>query len=313
MSRATDESVIKLHTDANGYIWHASGINPPTNSEQKIDLFLLSPVLRGIGLAVRVLGIPQNAELISALYLRRYKNEIRLVEIAGPNIVHTAEELNDPHVVLQRMRSVDISPAAGGWHELSMHDYPTYAMLGRLSRANYSFDEAAQAYFKIHPAYNALKFIPTLSEENAAHLLSLIVDPRWYVDRRAPDRAAKLELYLGLTPQVQKRVSMPKTILAKKREVRCAHVLQAWKTADAAKVDLTDPANFLYRIHKAIGGGDKGDLRASQAFIRYLRYNWLAGLEKRKGTKDGLFAPELFFKTPAECAAYAEHMKKSVK
>jgi hypothetical protein len=66
----------------------------------------------------------------------------------------------------------------------------------------------------------------------------------------------------------------------------------------------------LYRIHAAARGGDKGDLRASQAFIRYLRYNWLSGLESRKGAKDGLFAPNLFFKTPAERAAYLEHMSK---
>jgi hypothetical protein len=310
MYSATDENIIKLHTDTNGHIWYAAGMNPPFNSEQRLDTFLLSPVLHGIGLSVRLLGISQNAELISTLYLRRYKNEIRLIEIAGPNILHSRDELADPQIVMRRMRAVDISPAAGGWHELSMHDYPTYAMLARLSRANYAFDEAAQSYFKIHPAYNALKFIPTLAEENAAQLLSVIVDPRWYVDRRAPDRAAKLELYLGLTPQVQSRVSTPKVMLTKAREVRCAHTLAAWKTVDPANVDLHNPANFLYRICKAMGGGEKGDLRASQAFVRYLRYNWLAGLENRKGAKDGLFAPELFFKTPAECGAYAEHMKK---
>lgn len=308
MPSTPDETVIKLHVDNNKHVWYASGINPPTNSKQIVDSFLLSPVISGLGLSIRVLGVPQNAELISSLYLRRYKNEIRTVEVAGPNVLHSREEINDPQLILQRMRTVDTSSAAGGWHAVSMHDYPTYAMLSRIGRANYLFDDAAQSYFKIHPVYHALKFIPTLSDENAAYLLSVIVDPRWYVDRRFPDRAAKLELYLGLTPQVQKRVSATNVIVTSSREIRCTNVLRAWKAHNSDDVDLHNPANFLYRIAKSNSGGAKGDLRASQAFVRYLRYNWLDGLENRKGAKDGLFAPDLFFKTPAERAAYAEHM-----
>jgi hypothetical protein len=310
MYSVLDENVIKLHTDATGHVWYSTGMNPPVNSHQQLDTFLLSPIITGIGVSVRLLGLPQNAELICALYLRRHKNEVRVVEVSGPNIMHSRDELRDPHIVLQRMRSVDISPAAGGWHAVSMHDYPTYAMLGRMIRTHYAFDETAQSYLRLHPAYYALKFIPTLSEERTAFLLSLIVDPRWYVDRRSPDRVAKLELYLGLTPQVQARVSAPDVLLKHGRDSRCDSVLRAWKTQPVDKVDLQDPANFLYRIHNAIGGGAKGDLRASQAFIRYMRYNWLAGLENRAGVKDGLFAPELFFKTPAEIATYNQYMSK---
>ena len=309
MYSVLDENVIKLHTHTDGRIWYSVGLGPPVNSTQLIDSFLLSPPVTGLGVQVRVLGLPQNAELIAALYIRRYKNEIHLVEIAGPNVLHTADEVNDPQIVLQRMRTVDISSAAGGWHALSTHDYPTYAMLGRLLRTNFVFDDAAQTYFRLHPAHKALIFIPTLSADVAAQLLTTIVDPRWYVDRRSPDRVGKLELYLGLTPQVQNRVSSP-ALLTSKREIRCNTVLRAWKTVAVEDADLTDPTNFLYRINKAAGGGPKGDLRASQAFVRYLRYNWLAVLETRKGTKDGLFAPNLFFKTTAERLAYADHMSK---
>lgn len=310
MYNVLDENVIKLHTHTDGRVWFSVGMGPATNSEQLLDSFLLSSVLNGMGVQVRVLGLPQNAELISALYLRRHKNEINRVEVAGPNVLHTPDDIEDPQIVLRRMRSVDVSSAAGGWHALSVHDYPTYAILGRMRRTNFVFDDAAQAYFRMHPAHKALTLIPTLSDEATAQLLATIVDPRWYVDRKAPDRAAKLELFLGLTPQVQAHVSTPKRLLHKSRELRCANVLRAWKTVDAADVDLQQPANFLYRIYKAAGGGSKGDLRASQAFVRYLRYNWLDGLETRRGTKDGLFAPNMFFKTPAERAAYVEHMSK---
>jgi hypothetical protein len=181
-------------------------------------------------------------------------------------------------------------------------------MLARMLRTNFVFDDAAQAYLQLHPAHKALTFIPTINPAELAKLFTTIIDPRWYVDKRLPERAAKLELFLGLTPQIQNRVSNTDCLLKRSREFRCATVLAAWKSADVDTLDLTEPANFLYRIYAAAGGGPRGDLRASQAFVRYLRHNWLAGLEARNGVKDGLFAPNLFFKSPAEIAAYSVHM-----
>jgi len=311
MYSVMDENVIKVHTADDGRVWYAIGINPPVNSEQIVDTFLLSSVITKFGTIVRLLGTAQNAELIASLYLRQYKGEIRSVEVAGPNILQSPAEFSDPALVILRMRAVSIASAAGGWHALSMHDYPTYAMLARMWRTNFAFDMAMQTYWRMHPAHKALTFIPTISEEETVKLLTTIIDPRWYVDRRTPDRAAKLELYLGLTPQVQNRVSDIKKLLSKRREVRNANVLAAWKTQPVDNVDLQLPGNFLYRIHAAAGGGIRGDLRGSQAFIRFLRYNWLAGLENRVGKKDGLFAPNLFFKSPAECSAYTQHMEST--
>lgn len=304
-----DETIIKLHTADDGKVWYARGISAVKNSEQIVDSFLLSPTVSGIGLTFRVLGVQQNAELISALYLRRYKGEVRSIEIAGPNILDSQYELRSPELVLQRMRTAAVAPACGGWHQLTMHDYPTYAMLARMLRTNYEYDESVQQYFQLHPAHKALSFIPTLAPSAAAKLLIYVVDPRWYIDRRRPDRIKKLELFLGLTPAVQAKVSNSKKLLTKTREFRCAAALNSWKTQQPENVDLKNPANFLYRIHQAAGGGDKGDLRASQAFVRYVNDNWLASVENRKGARDGLFAPNLFFKTPAEIESYEYHMK----
>lgn len=308
MPAQTDETSIKLHTAKDGKVWYASSINTAQNSEQILDAFLLSPVVTGMGLRVRVLGVPQNAELITALYLRRNKNEVISVEVAGPNICESPEELDDPETVLYRMRSTALASACGGWHPVGEADYLTYALIGRLRRTGDTFDSVAATYFSAHPVYRALSYIPTLSGAHAAQVMKTIVDPRWYVDRRAPERQGKLELYMGLTPATQKQVSDETKLLVKPRELRCSSVLEAWKTHHPGAVDLTDPRNFLYRIHKAAGSGIKGDLRASQAFLRYLRYNWLAAADKRKGAKDGLFAPELFFKTPGERETYERYM-----
>lgn len=311
MPPATDEVSIKLHTDTNGHVWYASGIGPAHNSGQIADVFLLSSVISGIGLRLRVLGVQQNAELIAALYLRRRKNEVVSLEVAGPNICESPEELADAELVLQRMRATPLSPACGGWHVLGDADYMVYAMIARMLRNNDAFDQPVQAYLVAHPVYHAVTLIPTLSASHFARLVKTIVDPRWFVDRRSPDRQGKLELFMGLTPRIQKRVSDETQLVYRKRELRCSLVLDCWKNKHAGAVPLEDPRNFLYRVHHAAGGGHRGDLRASQAFLRYLRYNWLDALERRRGARDGLFAPELFFKTPGERELYTQHMSKT--
>lgn len=310
MQPQRDEVAIKLHTDADGRVWYATGIHAAKNSGQIVDTFLLSSVINGMGLRVRILGVAQNAELITTLYLRRAKGEVASVEVAGPNICETPEELADAETVLHRMRATPLASACGGWHVLGDGDYLTYALIARLKRNGGVYDTTAAAYLHAHPVFHALTFIPTLSHEHVAQVIKAIVDPRWYVDRRAPERQGKLELYMGLTPAVQKRVSDTTKLLTKARDVRCATVLDAWKSIHPGGVNLTDPRQFLYRVHHAAGGGVRGDLRASQAFLRYLRYNWLDAADKRRGAKDGLFAPELFFKITGECEAYKEHMKQ---
>lgn len=307
MSHTLDETTIKLHTAANGRIWYSRGIAPPQDSEQSLANFLLSPVVSGMGLIFRILGTPANAELISSLYLRKNRGEVRAIEVAGPHFL-TAAERNDPAATLVKMRKIKAAAAVGGWHALSFHDYSTYSLMARMLRNRFVFDEMAASYLRIHPAYRALKFIPTLDDAAVAQLLIAVVDPRWFVDSRMPERDSKINLYFGLTPAVQARVSDPDTMIVKSRELRCATVLACWKTKQSEDVDLHDPANFLYRVWQFAGGGTAGDLRGSQAFLRYLCQNWLASIEKRQGAKDGLFAPDLFFKTPAEIAAYVEYM-----
>lgn len=303
-----DEVALKLHTADDGIVWYAAGITAPRSSGQISDVFLQSPEVYKMGLRVRVLGVPQNAELITSLYLRRRKNEVAAVEVAGPNICEAPDELLDPELVLHRMRTTTLSSACGGWHTLNDTDYLTYALLGHMRRTGDAYDNTTAAYYQAHPLHKPMSFIPTISPQYMTKLVKTVIDPRWYVDRRAPERSGKLALFMGLTPACQQRINDTARLIHKPRDLRCGLVLEAWKTLHAGSVDLQNPRNFLYRIYKAAGEGWHGDLRASQAFLRYLRYNWLAALERRPGVKDGLFAPDMFFKTPAEQAAYKEHI-----
>ena len=309
MFSTTDENTLKLHVAPDNFVWAADGASPPQNTQKDTASFLALDGLKGFGKQVRIIGTARNAALISGLHIRRAYREVTSIEIAGPNILRAPAEADFPEIAVRRMRSVVLSSAAGGWHQLAADEYPVYAMLSRDLADMAAPDTALQTYFKLHPAYTAASFIPTLSVPMAAQLFCMIIDPRWYVDTRSPDRTGKLELYLGLTPHVQSLVSSTdKKIVTGHRAFKCASVLATWKTKSPAEIDKANPANFLYRIYAHYGGGHMGDLRASQSFIRYIRHNWLAAIEKRHGPKDGLFIPERFFLTEEEQSAYRAHM-----
>lgn len=312
-----DENTTKLHTAQDGNIWYANGANPAVNSGLVLKPFLLTSHVTGVSKAFRLLGTARNAELIMSLVSRKNTGEIRSVELAGPNALDALDAQHDPQLAIMGMRACVAPVACGGWHEVSKADYPVYAMLVRARKDGadaYSETQTrliVQGYLRLCPFYKALTLIPTLERGALASLTATIIDPRWFVDKRMPDRGAKLELYLGLTPKTQCRLLDPDTrdaTLHTSRGLRCATVMTVWKTLRPDEVDATLPENFLYRILATHGNNWRGNLRASQAFIRYLRAHWLAGLDSRVGVQDGLFAPELFFKSPAEVATYHQHM-----
>lgn len=302
-----DETAIKLHTAPDGNIWYAAGLNPPENSNQTLDTFLLSNLVSKLSTNVRILGVPQNAELITTLFLRKRSKELATLCIAGPNVCESLEELTDPVITLFRMRDVALPLSCGGWHEMTPVEYAVYALLARKQRGGDWFDASSRMFYEAHPLYKILNFIPGLSHKAAADLLTTIIDPRWYVDRRRADNSVKLFLYLGLTPKTQRRVSDTKTIIRRGRDLRCHTVLSCWKTQTPDNVDFNAPANFLWRIWRGAGEGPRGDLRASQAFVRYLYANWIDILTTRRGPRDGFFMLDRFFQAPAEREAFINH------
>jgi hypothetical protein len=299
-----DETAVKIHTAPDRTIWYSTGINPPESSGQILDTFLLSPVIGRLSTNIRVIGVPQNSELIASLYLRKARRELASICLAGPNICGSMLELDDPVTALMRMRDVYFAASRGGWHEMTELEYSIYALLARQRRLPTWFDKTAQSFYEAHPLFKVINFVKDISHKHAIELITTIIDPRWYVDQRRPDNPTKLALYLGLTPKTQNRVSDTTKLIKRGREFRCATVLNCWKNQDPETVDYSAPENFLWRIWKQAGGGSKGDLRASQAFVRYLRANWLDIISQRRAGCDNFFAPRHFFKSDEEQQAF---------
>lgn len=309
MSKSMDETVIRLHTDRSGVVWYSRGIEAPQTSAKPVDMFTLSPMCSGRSAVFRILGVAQNAELLCTLFTRVRQKEIHGVEIAGPNVIADKYVDLDAQQVVMRMSGIRTAPSCGGWRDMTGADYSMYSLIARFLKNGFVLDGPAYVHFGSHPIAKIMEFVPTLSKPDAAVVAAMLVDPRWFVDRRTHETTQNVFYFFGLTPAVQKRVSDTACIVTRVRDMRCARVLAAWKssTVPPEKIDLQNPANFLYRIWHAAGGGAKGDLRASQAFIRYVVANWLSVTERRQGARDGLFAADLYFKTPEEKNAYKQY------
>ena len=315
MSLVSEATIIKLHVGPDETVWYARGMEPPVNSQQTVSDFLLSPVAHGLSSVFRVLGSESNAELILKLYWHLHRGEIHDLQVA-PLPKLSLSVRNDPVFILFNSRRIFSSPSCGGWESLSAAGFATYALIREFRLAR-EFSDKCRRILRLHPVYRAASFIPTLDDSILVELIKLIVDPRRFVDTRVPDKPSKIGLYFGLTPAVQRRVTegdappaYQVTRASSLREQRCAVVLACWRPENIAEHDFTNPANFLLRAHRAAGGGYRGDLRASQVFLRYIAQNWTAGLSLCPGSYDKIFASDLFFKSDAEISAYAQHMAK---
>jgi len=255
---------------------------------------------------VQTLGISGNMDLILALYAKLKRRQLASVQLAGPLVCETKQELATPPVALLRMRQCRLAGSLGGWHDMLEGDYSAYALLANLKKSG-RWTEHARRLLEEHPAWVSLQFITQISPEYAGLTLAEIVDPRWYIDPRNPNRISKLESYLGLIPRIQPTCSVGDTTYHR----RCRYVLKTWKSLpEPTGETLRQPGNFLWRIWKNAGGGDRGDLRASQAFIAFLRHSWMDRIIGKSVRSCSLFSPDALFRTQLEIDAYTSHMTR---
>jgi hypothetical protein len=286
----TDDLILKVHTGPDGQVWFLDGDRPPENSGVLVEPFLSSPQVRKAE-KVRILGVPENASLAISLY--NLKNgRLNSLEVCSPLACETSARREKPEHVLFDMRKWTMHHAScGGWHEFQDLDYPSYAIADAL-RTGATPGHTAR-FLKDHPAWPALAGIPHLFPIGICGLISAILDPRFFIDQDDPDRLSKLEAFLGLDPKIA--AVGGKTDSPTKQHNRYRLLLDCWKNDDPGQQAASgSPELFVWRAYYAAGGGWKGDLRASQRFVHYLRHTWLNALyPHRKG--EPLFVPEHFF------------------
>jgi len=255
---------------------------------------------------VRLLGTHGNARLLTRLYPQLVEMKKARVEVASPRrCVADPEELSDPERVLWRMRQLRLAPVLGGWHPLSKVDLPAYSIAAEIANAD-GKATSSMRFLTHHPAYARWRFIPNLHHESVAMLIAMVLDPRWFVDPKRPNRLARLRSYLGiLSRYASGNVKTPRDIA---RRDRFCTVLRAWKGQAPSSAGYERPENFLWRRWRAAGGGVKGDLLATRAFLVYFIRNWQQSLLLHNPQKLELFDAESLLKG-AEVKAYRDHVK----
>ena len=296
---------LRVHTGSDGIVWceragdraHYTGCSPEEFVTKNV--FKTAPV-------VRTIGSPENSKLLLAMYEKHKKAPMlakRSIWLASPAICPIAKLRADPVEVLRRMGQPDTTARiSANWHLMRAVDFNAHLLRISVDRDwdTQGITEKSKVIFQYHPAFAALSFFESVYLNPTIKIMSLILDPRWYVHSERPNRLSKLMRFLGLTPRNflthgkgQKRYNADYDTF----------VVDSWYKD--GPVDYDSPRNFLWRIFRHHGGGEKGKLRASEEFIRFVILHWLQDLSH---SKSRLFDPTLFFKTSEEIKAYNEHV-----
>lgn len=308
MSADIDRQSLKLHVDIRGDVWYCAGDKPPVNSDHDWQDIQLDwhrwP-------RIRMLGTRRHALLLCKLYELHKTGDVKQLDVASPAVACVAAGCCDPDPpeVLYRMRQCAWPRSLGGWHAFSAADAVTYYLAGHF--ASWTPCGILHA-LRSHVLWPALGFPAGLELQACAELISLILDPRWYVNLQRPDRLGRLESYLGLNPRIQRVVTDYQQRGESLQNLssyhrRCDLVRRCW-SRELPPGDATAPNQFLWRIWAKASQTYLGELRAGQKLVAYLRHNWLDRLMAIEGGREPLFDADLFFLAGSEVEAYNGHM-----
>ena len=331
---ATDIDFLKVHV-SDGIVWTLDGSSLPQSSNQRIVDFLETDAVKNVE-CVRVVGSHANARLITGLYDKKINDEIGRLEVVTPLVCATRAERRDPELTLYHMRNFFVAPSLGGFHEVTSVDYPAYALEAELQEmpkdAPKQLNDLMRNYLEAHPAWRPLSFIRNIDEFSCAQLLSIILDPRWYIDRCNPNRVAKLNAWLGLNPKTQSGV-IKEVNNSWRNHDKCSVVLNCWYQEkmkleifnnlvefdslpwDEDNVDCPiglAPCDFIWRVWMShVDNATIATLRASQIFVQFLRHTWLSCIysESIAAGNFSLFRSADFFKYVVEAASFEKHME----
>ena len=269
---------------------------------------------------VQILGTVDNAPLIDALYRARHtQGTPGRIQVGSPWPYDLDAERPDALTIFSRMSLLDrLRPSQGGWHDLTRHDYVSYALCRTVFEARGRCTGVAEKFLKAHPAWPALSFLPTLDQPRSALLLSLMVDPRWYIDPENPDRSARLKSYFGLGSGKgdASPIRLMEAILEKRKPegplatkmAKIQTVLDTWAGMDRDPDPYLigdEPRNFLWRIALEAPNRAVGLVRACHVFLRFVAETWTQAVSD--GHPD-LFVPAYFFHDPAVAAEWVNHL-----
>ncbi len=274
--------VVKIHADTAGKVWWADGDGVPRPFGGDAGEFLERQPLRPDSV-VRLSGAATNCELILGLVMKRVAGLIEDVQVCSPLAVSSRKRRGQPEAAFSDMRNWKMRGSCGGWRSVGPEDVVAYELVREMSggRSWSPRLKEHQARFAIESA--RLRYGP------ACQLLAELVDPRFYIDPKEPDRCGKLERFLGLEPEYA--ASEGDSVYRKRYEL----VTSCWKGHRPTSAEASvRPHLFLWDTYYREGSNWTSELKAGKRLIRYLRHVWLDEIYRGR-TAEPLFVPEYFF------------------
>jgi hypothetical protein len=301
--------MVRLHVEA-GRVWYGHDGFFAEDSGHSVEKFFARAPWLGVPLdkieLIRLLGVPENAHLIIRLHERRVaRRQRQRIELGSPMLLPVARDRSNPVRVLEALYQPEAAPlACGGLHDMTVWDFPTYAMLAALQDSRPEVPEKAVKALPYHPAWPAISFLPYRSEEVAVRLLTEVVDPRWFRHPLRPHRINKLLNYLGVTPENMK--ALLEDGPPGRNYDRAELVVNTWMGPPILE-QVGAPSNFLMRAYFSTDDRAAGLLRACRRFVRFVYEVWLGEAACRN--RDCGFMATQFFKNKAEWTAYQSHRR----
>lgn len=302
VNTTTTSDKLKIHVDSHGRICAAVGTTIPKAYANMDDLTArVGPVQD-----VFLLAAECNAAVIRQVYIQQQQVGGR-VWLASPTALKTVP--NAACMLVMRFQQLASLPASmGGWHAMTDADaviYDLHHLLKNNSQQNELTELAMHDRLTQHPAWKLWSFMPTLSLTAFARLLTTIGDPRWFVCPEHPTRDGRLNLYLGIHPDVLRKQHDTAKM------VRLRNVLNTWKAhaaPDGVAPEDLPPSNFVYRRYAQYRDQDrvKAQIRASQHFINFVRQTWLAS----QSTQHGMLSVDSIFWESDEIVAFKAWIKR---
>lgn len=303
--------VLRLHVGADGLVWYGHDSLPADCTGRPAAEFSQDAGSFDLGLdrakSVRLVGVAANAALVIGL-TRLHRTHPKLsaaqeILLGSPLVCPGPGRLASPQAVLQALwQPAATASAPGCWHLMGPREYTTYAIVTELAATGGHPSELARRSLRYHPAWPALSFLAGLDEDAACRLVATVVDPRWFRHPFRPGRLSRLNAFLGLTPA--NTAAYVAGVAGDRHADRARTVLDTW--AGGFRHATAGPTGFLHRVAARAPAGEYhvGLLRASVRFVRFLFEVWTA---ETAGDPEVRFDPALFFKSPDEREAYADH------
>lgn len=268
--------ITALHTHG-GVVWATEGEQSPRSTELPPADYRLPP-----GSRARLLGTAENAPLILSLAAQG-----AVIDLAGPSAVcPDAADLRDPVIVLYRTRQCLLGASLGGWHRyVAASDGPVYRLAGAAV-------EERVAIAADHPIWYDLQFLTRPNQRALADVLAEIVDPRWFVDARNPNRYGRLRCFFRIRPQSLHKLRAGDSSPGIRRFGRLLDVIGDVSNPSDA------PGDFLRRVAGSAASPDRGLLSACRLLLAYVVRVWEQRIQilSQSRQTEPLFLPELLFR-----------------